>query len=98
MDTATLVFNGTGQSGTDKIKQFYQELPPSEHRLHSFDSQPVVDNAVSGQTTLLIQCSGMVKFDNAAERPFQQSFMVTAQGDKWKIFSDVYRIQDELFK
>lgn len=98
MDTATFVFNGIGQSGTPKIKEFYQELPTSEHRIQSLDAQPVVDNAVSGQLTFLIQTSGMVKYDNKPERPFQQSFIVTAQGAKWKIFSDCYRIQDELFK
>lgn len=98
MDSATFVFNGIGQSGTGKIKEFYQELPVSEHRLHSLDAQPVVDNAVSGQLTFLIQTSGMVRYDNKPERPFQQTFIITAQGDKWKIFSDCYRIQDELFK
>lgn len=98
MDTATFVFNGIGQSGTAKIKEFYQELPPSEHRLHSLDAHPVVDNAVSGQLTFLIQTCGVVRYDNKPERPFQQSFIITAQGDKWKIFSDCYRIQDELFK
>lgn len=98
MDTATFVFNGNGSSGTTKIKEFYQELPPSEHRLHSLDAQPVVDNAVSGQLTFLIQTSGMVKYEKKPERPFQQTFIITAQGDKWKIFSDCYRIQDELFK
>lgn len=98
MDSATFVFNGIGQSGTEKIRTFYQGLPTSEHRLQALDAQPVVDNAVSGQLTFLIQVSGMVKFDARAERPFQQSFIITAQGDKWKIFSDCYRIQDELFK
>lgn len=98
MDTAIFTFNGIGQSGTDKIKRFYQELPSSEHRLSTLDAQPVVDNAVSGQLTFLIQTSGMVKYESGPERPFQQTFIITAQGDKWKIVSDCYRIQDELFK
>lgn len=91
-------FNGVGNSGIEKIKQFYQELPPSEHRMHSLDAQPIMDKAVAGQLTYLIHVSGVVKYDGGDERPFQQNFVITAQGDKWKVVSDCYRIQDELFK
>uniref|UniRef100_A0A182SAX2 NTF2 domain-containing protein n=1 Tax=Anopheles maculatus TaxID=74869 RepID=A0A182SAX2_9DIPT len=41
-----------------------------------------------------MQVSGSVKFHENPSKPFQQTFMITAQGDKWKIVSDCFRLQD----
>lgn len=55
-----------------------------------------LDPSVGGQLTYLIQVSGTVKFQNKTPKSFQQNFMITAQGDKWKIVSDCVRIQEPI--
>lgn len=57
-----------------------------------------LDSAVSGQLTFMIQVSGSVKYQERPQKTFQQNFIVTAQGDKWKIVSDCFRIQEPLNK
>lgn len=96
LDTGLFVWNGNNNAGKDSIKKFYEGLPPTEHTMQTLDSQPIVDKAVSGQLTLLIQVGGMVKYESKQTRPFQQTFMITAQGDKWKIASDCFRLQEDL--
>ncbi|XP_055383354.1 NTF2-related export protein [Condylostylus longicornis] len=94
LENGLLVWNGNGISGKDNIQKYVEELPDSDHHLGILDAQPYVDNAVSGQPTLLIQSGGNVKYTNHPSKPFQQTFVITAQGDKWKIVSDCYRLQD----
>lgn len=103
MDTGVLVWNGNGMTGDDRIQKFILELPASEHVLNTLDAQPIVDSSISSQQTLLIQVSGTVRFTDyqvsgtfkytdKLEKSFQQTFMITAQGDKWKIVSDCFRL------
>ncbi|XP_035909210.1 NTF2-related export protein [Anopheles stephensi] len=94
MDTGLLVWNGNGAKGKDEIQKYFHELPRSEHTITTIDAQPIVDDAVSAQITFVMQVSGSVKFHDNPSKPFQQSFMITAQGDKWKIVSDCFRLQD----
>ena len=96
MDTALLVWNGTGSVGKDQIQKFLEALPTSQHTVTSLDSQPVLEEAVSGQFTLLIQAAGSVHFGSGETKPFQQTFLITAQGDKWKIVSDCFRLQEPI--
>lgn len=96
MDNGLLTWNGNGAAGKESIEKFLQELPSSEHTISTLDAQPVIDEAVGSQQTLLIEVSGTVKFQDNPSRMFQQTFMVTAQQDKWKIVSDCFRIQDAL--
>lgn len=95
-DNAQLVWNGNGVNGKDNVQKYFQDLPTSEHSMTTLDAQPIVEDAMSGQPTFLIQVSGTVKFQNNPTKPFQQSFMITAQADKWKIVSDCFRLQDAL--
>jgi len=44
----------------------------------------------------MIQASGTVKYQDKTAKTFQQNFVVTAQGDKWKIVSDCFRVQEAL--
>ncbi len=37
------------------IQKFLLDLPSSEHDMISLDAQPVLDTAVSGQTTVAVQ-------------------------------------------
>lgn len=90
------MWNGCGVTNRDAIQKYILDLPASEHNLQVLDAQPVVDDAVSGQLTFLISAAGTVKFQDNPMRPFQQNFIITAQGDKWKIASDCYRLQDSL--
>ncbi|KAJ1525047.1 hypothetical protein ONE63_009892 [Megalurothrips usitatus] len=99
MDTALLVWNGTGSVGKDQIQKFLEALPTSQHTVASLDSQPVLEEAVSGQFTLLIQAAGSVHFGTGGSgetKPFHQTFLITAQGDKWKIVSDCFRLQEAI--
>ena len=50
-------------------------------------------SAVGDQTTILILASGLVSFQSK-KSAFQQTFMITAQGDTWKVVSDVFRFQN----
>lgn len=97
MDNGLLVWNGNGANGKDNIQKYFQELPRSEHIMNTLDAQPIIDDAVSSQLTFIIQVSGTVKFQDNPTKPFQQTFMITAQGDKWKIASDCFRLQDAIF-
>lgn len=97
LDNAIAIWNGNGTTGKENIQKFFQDLPTTEHTITTLDSQPVIDEAVSNQRTLLIMVSGMFRASNNPAKQFQQTFMVTAQADKhWKIVSDCFRIQDAL--
>ncbi|XP_044733787.1 NTF2-related export protein isoform X2 [Chrysoperla carnea] len=96
LDTGILVWNGNGTSGNDQIQKFLMELPTTDHTLNTLDAQPIIDSAVAGQLTFLIQVSGNVKFQDKQPKSFQQNFMITAQGDKWKIVSDCFRLQEPI--
>lgn len=96
LDNGLLTWNGIGASGKESIEKYIQELPASEHTISTLDAHPVLDEAVGTQITLLIQVSGTVKFHEQSTKMFQQTFLITAQGDKWKIVSDCFRIQDAL--
>lgn len=54
------------------------------------------DSAVGEQLTFIIQVSGTVKYQEKVPKTFQQNFVITAQGDKWKIVSDCFRLQEPL--
>lgn len=58
--------------------------------------QYIPDSAVNGQLTFLIQVSGNVKYQDKIPKSFQQNFVITAQGDKWKIVNDCFRLQEPL--
>lgn len=64
----------------------------------SYKNLSLADAAVSGQLTFMIQASGTVRYQDKTPKTFQQNFVVTAQGDKWKIVSDCFRIQEPLTK
>lgn len=96
LDNGLLVWNGNGASGKDNIQKYFQELPSSQHQMITLDAQPIIDDSTSLQPTFLVQVSGNVKFQDNPLKPFQQTFMLTAQGDKWKIASDCFRLQDAL--
>lgn len=96
LDSGLLVWNGNGVNGKDNIQKYIVELPTTEHYCSVLDAQPITDDTVTGQTTILIQTGGTVKYTDHPQKPFQQTFVITAEGDKWKIVSDCYRLQDAL--
>lgn len=56
----------------------------------------VADEAVNGQLTFMIQVSGTVRYQDKSAKTFQQNFIITAQGDKWKIVTDCFRLQEPI--
>eukprot|EP00088_Acartia_fossae_P010228 TRINITY_DN15074_c0_g1_i1.p1 TRINITY_DN15074_c0_g1~~TRINITY_DN15074_c0_g1_i1.p1 ORF type:complete len:152 (-),score=26.89 TRINITY_DN15074_c0_g1_i1:137-544(-) len=94
LPTATLAWNGNAVDGLDNIKRFLLDrLPKSSHTIHNLDSQPVADSAVGGQTTVLVQVSGNVRYDANPSVPFQQNFLLTDSDSKWKVAVDNFRTQ-----
>ncbi|XP_037051620.1 NTF2-related export protein [Bradysia coprophila] len=96
LDNGLLVWNGNESSGKENIQKYFLDLPTSIHNVITLDTQPIIDESTTYAPTFIIQVSGSVKFQDNAPKPFQQSFMITAQGDKWKIATDCFRLQDAL--
>ncbi|XP_057341967.1 NTF2-related export protein [Microplitis mediator] len=96
LDTAQLIWNGNGIEGKEEIQKFWISLPVSNHSISSLDAQPVTSPAVEEQLTFLVKVGGQVKYNDKASKPFNQVFLVTAKGDKWKIVSDCFRTQESL--
>jgi NTF2-related export protein 1/2 len=71
-----------------------EKVPISSHQIHSFDAQPVWDEFVGGQRTVLVHVGGSVKYGGERPKPFQQNFLLTAYGDFWKVATDVFRYQE----
>ncbi|XP_028141139.1 NTF2-related export protein [Diabrotica virgifera virgifera] len=96
LETGLLSWNGNGVTGNENILKFMIDLPPSSFTIQTLDAQPVLDSAVNGQLTFIIQVTGSVKYQEKTPKTFQQNFIITAQGDKWKIVSDCMRLQEPL--
>ncbi|KAG5898089.1 hypothetical protein JTB14_001793 [Gonioctena quinquepunctata] len=96
LDTGLLSWNGNGVTGNENILKFMIDLPATDHVINTLDAQPILDSAVNGQLTFIIQVTGNVKYQEKGAKTFQQNFIVTAQGDKWKIVSDCFRLQEPL--
>ncbi|RZB41724.1 NTF2-related export protein [Asbolus verrucosus] len=96
LDSGLLAWNGNGINGNERIQKFFIDLPTSDHTINTLDAQPILDSAVNGQLTFMIQVSGTVKYQDRVPKSFQQNFIITAQGDKWKIVSDCFRLQEPL--
>lgn len=94
-DTSFVVWNGHPKTGSAEIASFYQSLPISQHTVTCFDCQPVQDG--QGQSTVLVACQGMVKFDGQQhDELFSQNFILSKQGEVWKVSSDCFRFLDQL--
>lgn len=51
---------------------------------------------MADQLTFLVKVGGQVKYDDKISKSFSQCFLIAAMGDKWKIVSDCFRIQEIL--
>nr|CAH7749070.1 unnamed protein product [Callosobruchus chinensis] len=98
LDTGLLSWNGNGITGNQNILKFMIDLPTTDHSVTTLDAQPILNSAVNGQLSFIIQVSGSVRYQDKPSKTFQQNFVVTAQGDKWKIVSDCFRLQEPLNK
>jgi len=96
LGTATLSWNGNKIEGATAIQAFLLDKIPSKssHRLLSMDAQPIASTFTGGQTTILVQVAGSVQYQNVKPKPFQQNFLLTAQGDYWKVATDTFRHQE----
>ncbi|KAK7086897.1 NTF2-related export protein 2 [Halocaridina rubra] len=95
LDEGKLVWNGNPIERKENIQKFFEELPTSVHTITCLDSQPVNVEAVGQQSTILVTTAGFVLFKDR-KSPFQQSFLLTAKEDKWKVVSDIFRFQDQI--
>ncbi|XP_046452224.1 NTF2-related export protein 1-like [Daphnia pulex] len=96
MDTAVLVWNGSSVAGNMVIQAFLEKLPVSDHQIVSLDAQPVHDEAIKGQSTIMVTVAGIVRYEKKPAQPFCQDFLITAQESKWKVVSDCLRFQKVL--
>jgi len=96
LPSATVSWNGNKVEGAEEVQRFLLALPATEHEMNTLDAQPVLDAAVSGQTTVAVQVSGSVRFGNARlAKPFQQNFLLTADAQAtWKVATECFRCQD----
>lgn len=51
----------------------------------------LIGPGITNQLTFLVKVGGQVKFEEKSSKPFNQTFLITAVGDKWKIVSDCFR-------
>lgn len=87
-NASRVVWNGNTHSSAAKISDFYQSLPGSNHRVFSYDCQPIL----SAASTVLVSCKGVVKLDGEREeRKFSQNFLLSKEGEVWKVASDCFR-------
>ena len=54
------------------------------------------EEAIKGQSTIMVTVAGIVRFEKKPSQPFCQNFLITAQETKWKVVSDVLRFQQVL--
>ena len=95
LDTATTSWNGNKVEGATDIQKFYlDKIPKTDHQVSSLDAQPVASAFVGGQTTVMVQVAGNVSFQDMKTKPFQQTFLLTAQGEHWKVATDTFRHQE----
>ena len=91
-----VVWNGNTKSGSAGITEFYQSLPGSSHRLLSFDCHPI--QSASATASVLVSCMGTVQFDGqTSEKRFSQDFLLTKEGEVWKVASDCFRYTEHQF-
>ncbi|XP_020297625.1 NTF2-related export protein-like [Pseudomyrmex gracilis] len=94
MEAANLIWNGNGVSGKENIQKFWTDLPPSEHNVTTLDAQPIIGPDTTTQLSFLVKVGGQVKYEEKSSKAINQTFLITAIGDKWKIVSDCFRTQE----
>ncbi|XP_067141915.1 NTF2-related export protein 2 [Centruroides vittatus] len=100
LDAANVTWNGNSVSGKENIGKFFESLPPSESTVTCIDAQPINDQFVQGQTTVLITAAGTMNFSGRSPYLFSESLLITAQqseeGHVWKVVSDCFRFHEPL--
>ncbi|KAL1456304.1 hypothetical protein WDU94_001046 [Cyamophila willieti] len=93
-EDSVLSWNGYGTKGSEAIVKYISELPSCDHELKSMDIQLLPDEAAPNQIAYLISTAGTVRYKNMKKTAFNQNFIISAEGTKWKIISDVFRLQE----
>nr|CAI5864035.1 unnamed protein product [Callosobruchus analis] len=73
LDTGLLSWNGNGVTGNQNILKFMIDLPTTDHSITTLDAQPILDSAVNGQLSFIIQVSGSVRYQDKPSKTFQQN-------------------------
>ncbi|XP_065582618.1 NTF2-related export protein-like isoform X1 [Artemia franciscana] len=95
LDDATLSWNGNGGKGKAYVMNLILAIPPTQHEVASFDAVPMIVDPLPGRPSIMILVAGSVRFDKGKEKAFQQSFVLVIEEGKGRIYSDVFRLQDE---
>merc|ERR1712029_771504 len=75
LDAATLSWNGNRIDGPEDIQKFYQEkLPPPSHQIYSYDAQPVMDEFVGGQKTVVVHVGEVSSMEQRGRDLFSRIF------------------------
>ncbi|KAJ6216979.1 hypothetical protein RDWZM_008136 [Blomia tropicalis] len=89
-DSAVVVWNGNIINGKGNVLEFYGNLPAIDTTLICMDAQPV-STLVTGDTpSILVSCNGKMSFDKHT-KCFNESFLLKAENNVWKIVTDTYR-------
>lgn len=56
----------------------------------------ITDEAIKGQSTIMVTVAGIVRYEKKPAQPFCQDFLITAQESKWKVVCDCLRFQKVL--
>lgn len=89
-DHATLAWNGNLVKTKGSVLEFYGNLPTISTTLMCIDAQPISESVSGEKTSILVTCNGRMSFSKQT-RCFNESFMLTAENNVWKIVSDTYR-------
>jgi len=97
-EQAQIVWNGNPFNGREKIVEFFNTLPSSQHTVEGMDTQPVMGGLVGTEgdtSTIIITFFGKAKYKSEKEgKSFTQTVLLASQDSKWKVVSDNYRFLD----
>ncbi|KAH6924269.1 hypothetical protein HPB50_014550 [Hyalomma asiaticum] len=61
---------------------------------HSSSSARLSSAPLKGQTTIHVVAAGQIKFTGKRWVPYSESFVLTAEGNVWRIVMDTFRFQE----
>ncbi|ODN02598.1 NTF2-related export protein [Orchesella cincta] len=93
LDSAVVIWDGNPHVGTPVVQKLFEDLPSLTFNVVSMDAHPLSNIAVGQQKSFIINVGGSYRISGSGSKGFTQNFVVTAEGGKWKVASDVFRSQ-----
>ncbi|CAL8119220.1 unnamed protein product [Orchesella dallaii] len=92
LETSVMIWDGNPVLGRDQIQKFIEHLPSLTFSLNAMDTHPASVLAVGPRKAYFIKIAGMYRVSGpGCQKQFSQDIIVTAEGDKWRIASDIFR-------